>query len=48
MIFGMKEKNITYKPLRVKEELKSVKDLLKNLNDDERQKIEEVEEITNK
>ncbi|XP_050703013.1 trichohyalin-like [Eriocheir sinensis] len=46
IIFGMKEKNITYKPKRDKEELKSVKDLLKNLNDAERQSIEEeVDEI---
>lgn len=46
IVFGLKEKTITYKPKRDKEELKSIKDLLKNLNDDEQQSIEEeVEEI---
>ena len=46
IIFGMKEKDITYKPKREKEELKSVKDLLEKLNDEERHSLEEeVEEI---
>ena len=46
IIFGMKEQNITYKPRRDKEELKTVRDLLKNLNDTERRELEEeVEEI---
>ena len=42
----MKEQNITYKPKRIKEEMKTVRDLLKNLNDAERMELEEeVEEI---
>ena len=46
IIFGLEEKKITYKPKRVKEELKSVRDLLKTLNDEDRNKLEdEVEEI---
>lgn len=43
----MKENNITYNPKREKEVLNSVKDLLKNLNDEQMQNLEEeVAEIT--
>lgn len=46
IIFGMKENKVTYRPRREREELRSVRDLLKNLNDQERQNLEEeVEEI---
>ena len=46
IVFGLKENKITYRPKREKEELKSIRDILKNLNDDERASLEEeVEEI---
>ena len=46
IVFGAKENNITYKPKREKVELKMVKDLLKHLNDEDRQNLEDdVEEI---
>ena len=46
IVFGVKENNITYKPKRDKMEMKTVKDLLKTLNDEDRQNLEdEVEEI---
>ncbi|MPC93182.1 hypothetical protein E2C01_088304 [Portunus trituberculatus] len=46
IIFGLEEKrNVKYRPTREKEEIKSFKDLLKNLNDEDRQTLEEVEEI---
>ena len=46
IVFGLKENNITYRPRREKEELKSVRDIFKNLNDEERANLEEeIEEI---
>ena len=36
IIFGMKENKVKHKPKREREELKSVKDSLKNLNHEER------------
>ena len=46
LIFGAKENNITYRPKREKMEMKMVRDLLKNLNDEDRQNLEEeVEEV---
>ena len=46
IVFGLKENNITYRPRREKEELKSIRDIFKNLNDEERANLEEeIEEI---
>ena len=46
LIFGAKENSVTYRPKREKMEMKMVKDLLKNLNDEDKQNLEEeVEEI---
>ena len=45
IVFGLKENKITYQPRREKE-LKSVRDIMKNLNDEERASLEdEVDEI---
>ncbi|MPC18106.1 hypothetical protein E2C01_010980 [Portunus trituberculatus] len=44
LIFSLKENKVTYRPKREKEFI-SVKDLFKNLNDEERQNLEEVSKI---
>ncbi len=46
IVHGLKEKNIRYKPRRDREQLKSVRDLLKSLNDEEVAKLEEEVEAT--